>query len=152
VSVAWFRDPQARRLLLRGYVPWLAGLNLAWEIAQLPLYTLWSDASPAYAAFAVLHCTAGDVMIGMAALALALTLGRAHDPASWQWRRLAAIVLVIGVGYTVFSEWRNTSLWNWTYSALMPTLELGGWKLGLSPLLQWLIIPPVALYLAKRRA
>jgi hypothetical protein len=28
-------------MILRRYLPWLAGLNLAWEIAQLPLYTIW---------------------------------------------------------------------------------------------------------------
>jgi hypothetical protein len=48
------------------------GLNLAWEIAQLPLYTIWwTDPGPRIA-FAVLHCTAGDLMIGAASLAAAL--------------------------------------------------------------------------------
>src|SRR5829696_4004989 len=47
------------------------GLNLAWEITQLPLYTIWwTDPGPRIA-FAVLHCTAGDLMIGAASLAAA---------------------------------------------------------------------------------
>src|SRR6195256_6585895 len=33
----WYCDAAARSLILRRYLPWLAGLSLAWEIAQLPL-------------------------------------------------------------------------------------------------------------------
>ena len=31
-------------------------LHLTWEIAQLPLYTLWREETPAYIAWAVIHC------------------------------------------------------------------------------------------------
>jgi hypothetical protein len=37
--------------------------NLAWEFAQMPHYTLWRTGSPGEIAFAVLHCTVGDVVI-----------------------------------------------------------------------------------------
>ena len=70
----WYRDAAARSLIRRRYLPWLAGLSLVWEIAQLPLYTIWDDGRPAYIAYAVLHCTAGDVLIGLAALAIALII------------------------------------------------------------------------------
>jgi len=33
---------------------------------------------------------------------------------------------------------------------LMPTFQLAGIRIGLSPVLQWLVIPPLALYLARR--
>ncbi|MSQ72711.1 MAG: hypothetical protein EXR27_15690 [Betaproteobacteria bacterium] len=49
--------------------------------------------------------------------------------------------------YTVFSEWLNTSvLGAWTYSSLMPVIPLLG--TGLSPFMQWLLVLPVALWLA----
>ena len=38
-----------------------------------------------------------------------------------------------------------------SYSELMPTLSVAGYPIGVSPLLQWLVIPPLALYFAKRR-
>jgi hypothetical protein len=39
---------------------------------------------------------------------------------------------------------------SWEYSALMPRVSLGDIELGLSPLVQWLLIPPLALWLAFR--
>jgi hypothetical protein len=54
-GLAWYRDRDARAVILFGYLPWLAGLNLAWEVAHVRLYTLWTEAEPSYIAFAVLH-------------------------------------------------------------------------------------------------
>src|SRR2546426_12768262 len=104
----WHRDAAARSLILRRYLPWLAGLSLAWEIAQLPLYTIWNDGRPVYIAFAVLHCTAGDVLIGLAALAIALIITPAPVLAAWRWRRLALVTAAIATSYTPFREWMNT--------------------------------------------
>jgi len=148
--MVWYRDRNAWRFMASRYLPWLAGLDLVWEVAQLPLYTLWKEATPAYVAFAVAHCTAGDVLIGAVALLLALILGREQALASWRWRRIVALMLVLGPAYTLLSEWLNTTLARWTYSELMPTIEVAGRAIGLSPLLQWLVIPPLALYLATR--
>ncbi|TMH31002.1 MAG: hypothetical protein E6H63_04385 [Betaproteobacteria bacterium] len=148
----WYRHRAARALLLQRCLPWFLGLNVAWEIAQLPLYTIWREASPGYIAFAVAHCTAGDMLIGAAALALALVATRAAALEQWQWAKIAAIATLTGVVYTVFSEWTNTSVrGGWQYSELMPKLELAGVVIGLSPLAQWLVLPPLALYLAQRR-
>ncbi len=149
-SAPWYRDAAARSLILRRYLPWLAGLSLAWEIAQLPLYTIWNDGRPAYIAFAVLHCTAGDILIGGAALAAALLITRAPALAAWRGWRIALVTAVIATSYTAFSEWMNTFvLRSWEYSELMPRVSLGDIELGASPLAQWLVIPPLALWLAS---
>ena len=145
----WYRDREAWRLIARGYLPWLAALNLVWEIAQLPLYTLWKEATPAYIAFAVAHCTAGDLLIGASALAIALTLLRAGPAAGWHWVRVSVCAALAGTAYTIFSEWTNTTLFRWSYSELMPTIAFGRAEIGLSPLLQWLILPALSLYFAK---
>lgn len=148
---AWYRDPAARRFLALGYLPWLAGLSLAWEVAQLPLYTIWTDSSAGFIAFAVAHCTLGDLMIGSAALALALIAGRERALERWHWRRIAVIAALTAVLYTAFSEWLNVAiLRSWAYSDWMPVIETAGLRLGVSPLLQWLVIPPFALYLARK--
>lgn len=151
--VAWYRDRRAWRFLALRFLPWFAGLNLAWEIAQLPLYTLWTEATPPYMAFAVAHCTLGDLLIGAASLALALVLVRASSFDAWPWRRLALSTALLGAAYTVFSEWANTAiLGSWAYAASMPRLELGAIEIGLSPLLQWLVLPPLAFYVTRPRA
>jgi hypothetical protein len=150
-AAAWYRDRDARSLIAFGYLPWLGGLNLLWETAQLPLYTLWSEASVGRIAFSVLHCTAGDIAIGAAALFLVLILRRERALSQWRWRRIALWTALAGAAYTVFSEWSNIAiLGSWTYSELMPTLKVAGFDIGWSPLLQWLVLPPLALYLAGK--
>ena len=53
---------------VRRYLAAAAFGNLAWEFAQTPLYTLWRTGLAGEIAFAVLHCTAGDVVIAGATL------------------------------------------------------------------------------------
>lgn len=151
MATPWFRDREAWRLILLRYLPFLAGLHLLWESLHVRLYTLWYEAEPASIVFSVLHCTLGDVLIGSAALVAALISTRESSLRHWRWVRIAALTSLIGLGYTVFSEWMNiTWLRSWTYADSMPTLAIGGFKLGLTPVAQWLVVPPTALYLASR--
>ena len=115
-------------------------LNLTWEIAQVRLYTIWVEADPLTVAWALLHCSVGDVMIALAMFALAgMVLRSAHWPASRAWT--GGVIVVAGaMAYTAWSEWYNVyRAGNWGYSASMPLI----FGIGLSPLLQWLILPPV---------
>lgn len=116
--------------------------NLIWEALQLPFYTIGQTGTLRHQAFAVVHCTGGDFLIATTALILALmTLGHRDWPMS-HFKRVAAVAIALGLGYAIFSEWLNVSVrGTWSYSALMPVLSLAGWKVGLSPLLQWSIVP-----------
>jgi hypothetical protein len=132
-------------------VPLLAAGSLAWEIVQLPLYTLWSEGTPRSRLFAVVHCTIGDVMIGTAALLISVMLfGRRGWPRLNHGRVLGAATIA-GVAYTVFSEWLNTQVtMSWHYAdsmLLVPPLGT-----GIAPLLQWIVVPPLAYWLAHQRA
>lgn len=147
----WWSDRRAWRLIALRYLPWFAILNLVWETAHVRLYTLWDEAQPAYIAFSVLHCALGDVLIGGLALLLALSLFYQGELTEWQWRRIILGTTVFGVGYTVFSEWMNvTMLRSWAYGEAMPKISLGELEIGLTPLAQWLLLPPLALHLARR--
>jgi hypothetical protein len=133
------------------YLALLLGANLAWEIAQLPLYTLWGEGSPAEIAVAVLHCTLGDVAIGAAALAAAVVLTRA-----WRWPgagfgRVAVAATAFGAAATIALEWLNVEVRGaWAYAAAMPRIPPLG--TGLTPVLQWLVLPPLCLAAARRLA
>ena len=59
---------------LRIYLATSTAAHLIWEVAQLPLYTIWRTGAPREIAFAVFHCTAGDFMIATLSLVLALTV------------------------------------------------------------------------------
>ena len=61
---------------LRAHLLATAFLDLLWEAAHLPLYTIWMDGTIRDNAFAVLHCTMGDVLIALAALTAALVVAR----------------------------------------------------------------------------
>ena len=115
-------------------------LNLVWEIAQVRLYTIWAAADGMSVAWALLHCTLGDVMIALVMFALAgVVLWRADWPASRPWTG-GAIVVIGAMAFTAWSEWYNVyRVGNWGYTASMPMI----FGIGLSPLLQWLILPPV---------
>ena len=125
---------------LRTYFGITTLAHSVWEILQLPLYSIWSTGTSREIMFAVVHCTAGDLMISALSLIAALVLfGRQ----SWPEERffpVALATLFFGIGYTIYSEWSNTVvLKTWAYSELMPRLPVLG--TGLSPLIQWLIVP-----------
>ena len=84
--------------------------NLAWELAPLPLYTLWQTATPGALGFAVLHCTGGDILIALTSLMLALVLAGNVAWPDCHFRRVATLTIVFGVSYTVFSEWLNVTV------------------------------------------
>lgn len=44
-----------------------------------------------------------------------------------------------------YGDAASTVLGRWSYAPLMPGLTLGGVGIGLSPLAQWLVVPPLAL-------
>ncbi|WP_018991680.1 hypothetical protein [Aromatoleum toluclasticum] len=118
-------------------------LHLGWEIAQLPLYTLWREESPAYIAWAVVHCTAGDGLIALGTYAVTSIWLRG---VCWPWESPGRGLFVLwasGLAWTAFSEWRHVQdLGSWAYTESMPTLA----GIGLAPLAQWVIVPGLALW------
>jgi len=138
----WYAQPESRSFILRRYLPRLAFCSLAWEVVQLPLYTLWPEPRLEHIAYAVAHCTAGDILIGTAALFLALILNGAGERVGWPGSRIVIWTIVAAVAYTVLSERNNLAQGNWAYSAWMPVLP---WiDVGLAPLLQWVVVPLAA--------
>ncbi len=59
----------------------------------------------------------------------------------------AILFLGFGLTYTAWSEWFNTSIRAaWTYSPAMPLVA----GIGLSPLLQWLVLPLLLVWIMRR--
>src|SRR5262249_43958595 len=111
-------------------------------------FTLWRTALPAYSAFAALHCWIGDLIIASVSLALAIAVTDRSWP-SYGYRRAAVVSVLLGAGYTVFSEWLNVQVrGTWSYASIMPRVPPFG--TGLSPLLQWIVVPTVAFWWARR--
>lgn len=140
--VAWWRSRPTWNTILGSYLPLVAFGHLAWEIAQLPLYTIWTDGTPREIAFAVAHCTAGDIVIAMVALAVALTATRSSQFLQWNLLFVGALTLAIGLAFTVVAERVNLALGHWAYTAAMPRIPV--LRVGLTPFTQWIVIPLAA--------
>jgi hypothetical protein len=135
---------------LRWYLVAITAGNLFWEFAQLPLYTIWKMGSRSEIVFAAVHCTGGDLLIATASLVLVLPLSGAGWPIRRRtYRRVAALTVAFGVAYAVFSEWLNVVVRkSWAYSELMPIVPIV--DAGLSPLLQWIVLPLAALLVGRQ--
>lgn len=135
--------------VLRRYLLVTAGANLVWEFAHMPLYTLWREGSVGEIVFAAVHCTGGDILIALAALTAALVLGAERRWPTVGAGRVIALALLFGLAYTLFSEWLNIEVREaWAYSELMPVVPFLG--AGLSPVLQWIVVPLAAFAFALR--
>jgi len=144
--------------LVTVYAVYLAVGNLIWEIAQLPLYGIWREAAAYEIAYAVFHCTIGDVMIGLVSLVLAALLVTPFRQKRAINLAMFGAATIFGITYTIFSEWLNVYVrQSWSYSELMPTVGWGEIWIGVSPLAQWVLLPPLfflsyhALVLKRRR-
>jgi hypothetical protein len=143
-------SPLQVRTILR-FLGAMAAGNLLWELGHMPLYTLWVEGTWGEIAYAVLHCTVGDVMIAGICFLLSLaTIGRS----AWPRARFGAVALatiLMALSYTVFSEWLNTEVrGSWAYREAMPRLP--GLGIGLTPIMQWILVPVLAFRWAGPKA
>jgi len=131
------------------YIALAAIGHFVWEAGQLPLYTLWRIGTPREIISALFHCTGGDILITTLTLAVAGVLAWYCRWRAFGWRMIFTVI-VLGVAYTNLSEWLNVQiLRRWSYTAGMPVLPLVG--TGLTPLLQWVVVPSIAFAIIARR-
>ena len=143
-------DRDSWLVVLRRYFTVFAPASLAWEFAHMPLYTLWDTATPAEIIFAAVHCTGGDILIGLSGLMAALFVSAASRWPDEGYRRTALVAIALGLGYTFFSEWLNIEVREaWAYRDLMPIIPVIG--TGLSPVVQWILVPTFAFWWAAPR-
>ena len=135
---------------LATYLAAIGVLNLVWEVLQLPLFTIWATGSLAERTFAVVHCTGGDLLIALVSLVIAVIGTWAADWPRQRFRRVAVLAIVLGIAYTAFSEWLNVYVrQSWAYADWMPAVAIGSIRIGVSPLLQWLVVPTLAFLAVK---
>jgi len=146
LGTVWIRGKRGLAAALRWSLLALP-FSLIWEWAQVPLYTLAEDGAGDIV-FAIVHCTLGDAAIAFSGYLIAALLCRASD---WPIRAPSAgtmSLILFSVTFTVWSEWYNVyRANNWDYAGAMPTV-LG---IGLSPLLQWTIVPVAMLAIWRWR-
>ncbi|MBI5462358.1 MAG: hypothetical protein HY941_09255 [Gammaproteobacteria bacterium] len=141
----WRQQPEVRLLALA--LP----LEAFWEIAQLPLYTLWYRNSWDYILYSLAHCTVGDLLILLIVYESIAVMVRDRRWFAGRIYWTGTLFTLVGAAYTVYSETTNTVPGGaWEYTARMPIVPVLG--IGAAPMLQWLLIPPLLLWLMRRSA
>ena len=128
-------------------------LNFPWEILQAPLFEGMAGAPHSTVISACLRATVGDMVILLTAHAGVALITRRRLWLSKPSGGEVAGFMAIGVGITAAIEWlsaRGHWVQSWVYAAAMPVIPVV--DLGLSPLLQWVVIPPVAIWFVVRLA
>jgi hypothetical protein len=130
------------------WAAWTLVLNLLWEIAQLPFYAFAPSIGPLEIAWAVVHCTAGDLGIALGSFGAATLATRDLEwPVRRPWLGLA-VALGVGLVWTIQSEWQSVYVRGvWAYASSMPTIS----GIGLLPILQWLVLPSLVLLAIRHR-
>lgn len=125
-------------------------LNLPWEFWQVPFYEGVASALHWDATRMCTQAALGDAAMAVFAFWVVSVRVRTR---SWVLKPTTSEVMgFVGMGLllTVVFEWLATSiLGRWTYAGSMPTLPFLG--TGLLPLLQWILLPPLILWLTGRQ-
>ena len=128
-------------------------LNYPWELLQAPFFEGMAVATHWDAVKVCTRATLGDAVIMLIAYwSVAVT---ASD--RWWFRAPSRLQMLgfiaAGVMITVAIEHLATQsvdpAWGWRYADPMPTLPVIG--VGLTPLLQWLLLPPLAIWFVRRQ-
>jgi hypothetical protein len=112
-------------------------------------YTIWWTGTGRENFVAVAHCTGGDLLMTTITLLVASLVARLRG---WRpfGRRMIVTAIALGIGSTILSEWVNVDVWrSWSYTSAMPVLPWLG--TGVSPLLQWLVVPTLAFAISGLR-
>lgn len=125
-------------------------LHFVWEFWQAPTYAGMIELNHWDGIKLCTSATFGDVGFAMTAFWLTSLFAKSRlwflNPNTPQ------MLLFIGVGIALtvgFEHYYTSISLRWTYSELMPLIPPFG--TGLSPLLQWLIIPVIVLWFTKRQ-
>lgn len=123
-------------------------LHFVWEMLQTPFFAEMAAMPHWPATLFCLKATIGDVAIGLAAFAGGALVERSRG---WflEPSPMALIVyMLVGLAATVGLELHAVAQGRWSYSELMPVVP--GLRVGVVPLLQWIVLPCAALFLLRR--
>jgi len=124
-------------------------LNATWEWAQSPFFIDTTSNLNTIIWYRI-HCSLGDTIILLIGFTL---ISLYHKGISWIHHPKVKdylILVFIGFFYTFFSEYINVYVkHNWSYSSFMPLMPFI--QVGIIPLVQWIILPPVIVFVTTRQ-
>ncbi len=128
-------------------------LNYPWEFLQIPLYALTPDTLPGQVIKRCSFAAVGDAIImlsGYYAVAItAATRWWILRPTTGQLLGFVAAGVLITIAIEYVAVRSDSPVWGWRYSSSMPVLPLV--HAGLAPILQWVVLPPLAVWFVRRQ-
>lgn len=122
--------------------------NTAWEISQIPLYN-----EGVYSLSHILFCVLASVADAIMVLLIYFGFSFIYKNPLWVKKMaLSKIILLIvtgGIG-AVLAETRHLSIQTWSYATTMPIIPVV--NVGLSPVLQFMILPLLIYWVAFKLA
>lgn len=138
------RQPEPN-VLLFGFL-----LNLPWELLQIPFYAGMQSLPHGEGVLLCAGAAAGDAAILLAAFWCTAMLVRSR---SWiahpSWLALACFIGAGQLATVIIEQWATQAWDRWSYAESMPTVPVIG--TGLLPVLQWLLLPLLVVWLARRQ-
>ncbi len=124
-------------------------LHFVWEMLQVPLFAGVAEMAHWDGIRFCLSATVGDAGIAIGAYwTTALVAGSRQwllHPSAYE----ATVFILAGLLATMVLEYYHTNIsLRWSYSELMPLVPPFG--IGLSPLLQWVVVPTLVMWLTSR--
>ena len=125
-------------------------LNFVWEFLQVPFFRGMAEAPHWEAVQSCTLATLGDAGIALVAFWIVALAARSRSWVIHPTARQLMGFLAVGVVITITFEWLATEVLDrWSYAESMPTLPLLG--TGVLPILQWIVLPPVVVWLVRRQ-
>lgn len=125
-------------------------LNFVWEFIQVPTYAGMMESSHWEGVKLCTSATFGDVGFALTAFWITSAVARSRQWILSPTTRDLLVFLAVGIALTVGFEFYYTNIsLRWTYSDLMPLVPPFG--TGLSPLLQWIVVPLLVVWFARRQ-
>jgi hypothetical protein len=127
-------------------------LNFPWELLQVPMFEKMADAPHWEAVKTCAFATLGDAVITLAAYECVAVVAGTRRWIVEPGKAAIAGFVSIGLSITVVLERLVLEgLWitHWSYSPSMPLVP--GLKVGLTPVLQWLLLPPLLVWFVRRQ-
>lgn len=143
-SGAFFRTPEFNVILFSFLV------NLPWEFWQVPFFRGIAELPHWLGVQVCTRATFGDAGIALAAFWVAAAFAGSRAWIIRPRRQDIATFMGVGLMVTIALETLATgALDRWSYGEMMPRLPVLG--TGLLPLLQWLALPPLVIWIVRRQ-
>lgn len=128
-------------------------LNYPWEFLQAPFFEGMPGATHWEAVKVCTRATLGDAVIMLIAYwSVAVAASDRlwfRAPSRIHMLGFIAAGVIITIGIEHFATQSTHPAWGWRYADTMPIVPVLG--VGLTPLLQWILLPPLAIWFARRQ-